>query len=124
MASALSYVSKFKSFLILFVTPILLLPLIILAPTKVSCGPGDCRLPGPVTAPNAGHQVGAQGFPGGRSSPGRSGRQVGGVLQRTSRGTPTLGPTVPRTQEPSQQAWNLAVSTDLATQDTHRLSLA
>ncbi|XP_036197730.1 solute carrier family 13 member 5 isoform X1 [Myotis myotis] len=34
MASALSYVSKFKSFLILFVTPILLLPLIILVPTK------------------------------------------------------------------------------------------
>lgn len=37
MASALSYVSKFKSFVILFVTPILLLPLIILVPTKVSC---------------------------------------------------------------------------------------
>ncbi|XP_023619990.1 solute carrier family 13 member 5 isoform X3 [Myotis lucifugus] len=35
MASALSYVSKFKSFLILFFTPILLLPLIILVPTKV-----------------------------------------------------------------------------------------
>ncbi|XP_054565720.1 Na(+)/citrate cotransporter isoform X2 [Eptesicus fuscus] len=34
MASALSYVSKFKSFVILFVTPILLLPLIILVPTK------------------------------------------------------------------------------------------
>ncbi|KAB1265766.1 Solute carrier family 13 member 5 [Camelus dromedarius] len=34
MASALSYVSKFKSFVILFVTPILLLPLIILMPTK------------------------------------------------------------------------------------------
>ncbi|XP_023619989.1 solute carrier family 13 member 5 isoform X2 [Myotis lucifugus] len=34
MASALSYVSKFKSFLILFFTPILLLPLIILVPTK------------------------------------------------------------------------------------------
>lgn len=37
MASALSYVSKFKSFVILFVTPLLLLPLIILVPTKVSC---------------------------------------------------------------------------------------
>ncbi|XP_054565237.1 Na(+)/citrate cotransporter [Eptesicus fuscus] len=36
MASALSYVSKFKSFVILFVTPILLLPLIILVPTKVA----------------------------------------------------------------------------------------
>ncbi|XP_059853500.1 Na(+)/citrate cotransporter isoform X2 [Delphinus delphis] len=35
MASALSYVSKFKSFVILFVTPILLLPLIILMPAKV-----------------------------------------------------------------------------------------
>ncbi|XP_059853502.1 Na(+)/citrate cotransporter isoform X4 [Delphinus delphis] len=34
MASALSYVSKFKSFVILFVTPILLLPLIILMPAK------------------------------------------------------------------------------------------
>ncbi|XP_010594823.1 Na(+)/citrate cotransporter isoform X2 [Loxodonta africana] len=34
MASALSYVSKFKSFVILFITPILLLPLIILMPAK------------------------------------------------------------------------------------------
>lgn len=37
MASALSYVCKFKSFVILFLTPILLLPLIILMPAKVSC---------------------------------------------------------------------------------------
>lgn len=37
MASLLSYVSKFKSFLILFLTPILLLPLVILMPAKVSC---------------------------------------------------------------------------------------
>uniref|UniRef100_A0A8C5XCC3 Solute carrier family 13 member 5 n=1 Tax=Microcebus murinus TaxID=30608 RepID=A0A8C5XCC3_MICMU len=35
MASALSYVSKFKSFVILFATPLLLLPLIILIPAKV-----------------------------------------------------------------------------------------
>uniref|UniRef100_G1RDL5 Solute carrier family 13 member 5 n=1 Tax=Nomascus leucogenys TaxID=61853 RepID=G1RDL5_NOMLE len=35
MASALSYVSKFKSFVILFVTPLLLLPLVILMPAKV-----------------------------------------------------------------------------------------
>ncbi|KAM9596348.1 Na(+)/citrate cotransporter [Trichechus inunguis] len=34
MASTLSYVSKFKSFVILFITPILLLPLIILMPAK------------------------------------------------------------------------------------------
>ncbi|XP_006863351.1 PREDICTED: solute carrier family 13 member 5 isoform X4 [Chrysochloris asiatica] len=34
MASVLSYVSKFKSFVILFATPILLLPLIILIPAK------------------------------------------------------------------------------------------
>ncbi|KAG3270126.1 solute carrier family 13 member 5 [Ictidomys tridecemlineatus] len=34
MASALSYVSKIKSFVILFLTPILLLPLIILMPAK------------------------------------------------------------------------------------------
>lgn len=34
MASALSYVSKFKSFIILFITPLLLLPLIILMPAK------------------------------------------------------------------------------------------
>ncbi|XP_013377596.1 PREDICTED: solute carrier family 13 member 5 isoform X2 [Chinchilla lanigera] len=34
MASALSYVSKFKSFAILFVSPLLLLPLIILIPAK------------------------------------------------------------------------------------------
>lgn len=41
MASALSYVSKFKSFVILFVTPLLLLPLIILMPAKVSCVSGQ-----------------------------------------------------------------------------------
>uniref|UniRef100_A0A7N5KQB3 Solute carrier family 13 member 5 n=1 Tax=Ailuropoda melanoleuca TaxID=9646 RepID=A0A7N5KQB3_AILME len=35
MASALSYVSKFKSFVILFITPLLLLPLVILMPAKV-----------------------------------------------------------------------------------------
>ncbi|XP_078228962.1 Na(+)/citrate cotransporter isoform X13 [Callithrix jacchus] len=35
MASALSYVAKFKSFVILFVTPLLLLPLIILMPAKI-----------------------------------------------------------------------------------------
>ncbi|XP_062967894.1 Na(+)/citrate cotransporter isoform X3 [Cynocephalus volans] len=35
MASALSYISKFKSFVILFLTPLLLLPLIILMPSKV-----------------------------------------------------------------------------------------
>ncbi|KAM6175730.1 Na(+)/citrate cotransporter isoform 2-T2 [Erethizon dorsatum] len=34
MASALSYVSKFKSFVILFVSPLLLLPLVILMPAK------------------------------------------------------------------------------------------
>nr|XP_025720054.1 solute carrier family 13 member 5 isoform X2 [Callorhinus ursinus] len=34
MASALSYVSKFKSFAILFITPLLLLPLVILMPAK------------------------------------------------------------------------------------------
>ncbi|XP_035934272.1 Na(+)/citrate cotransporter isoform X8 [Halichoerus grypus] len=34
MASALSYVSKFKSFVILFITPLLLLPLVILTPAK------------------------------------------------------------------------------------------
>ncbi|XP_036882728.1 Na(+)/citrate cotransporter isoform X2 [Manis javanica] len=35
MASALSYVSKFKSFVILFFTPLLLLPLIVLMPAKL-----------------------------------------------------------------------------------------
>ncbi|XP_007935692.1 solute carrier family 13 member 5 [Orycteropus afer afer] len=34
MASTLNYISKFKSFVILFITPILLLPLIILIPAK------------------------------------------------------------------------------------------
>ncbi|XP_045744132.1 Na(+)/citrate cotransporter isoform X2 [Mirounga angustirostris] len=34
MASALSYVSKFKSFVVLFITPLLLLPLVILMPAK------------------------------------------------------------------------------------------
>ena len=46
MASALSYVSKFKSFVILFLTPILLLPLIILMPAKVSCLWAAWWLPG------------------------------------------------------------------------------
>lgn len=41
MASALSYVSKFKSFAILFASPLLLLPLIILIPAKVSCFSGQ-----------------------------------------------------------------------------------
>nr|XP_012417173.1 PREDICTED: solute carrier family 13 member 5 isoform X2 [Odobenus rosmarus divergens] len=34
MASALSYVSKFKSFVILFITPLLLLPVVIVMPAK------------------------------------------------------------------------------------------
>lgn len=45
MASALSYVSKFKSFLVLFFTPLLLLPLIVLMPAKVSCVSGQPRGP-------------------------------------------------------------------------------
>ena len=73
MASALSYVSKFKSFVILFLTPILLLPLIILMPAKVSCvsgQPGGFREPGaPFGAPNLGPLGGAHGFPGGHDFP-------------------------------------------------------
>lgn len=46
MASALSYVSKFKSFVILFFTPLLLLPLIVLMPAKVSCVLGSPADPG------------------------------------------------------------------------------
>lgn len=73
MASALSYVSKFKSFVILFLTPILLLPLIILMPAKVSCvsgQPGGFRKPGaPFGAPNPGPLGGAHGFPGGHDFP-------------------------------------------------------
>lgn len=56
MASALSYVSKFKSFAILFVTPLLLLPLIILMPAKVSCisrQPRGLQAPGP----SSGHRT-------------------------------------------------------------------
>lgn len=56
MASPLSYVSKFKSFVILFVTPLLLLPLIILMPAKVSCisrRPLGLQAPGP----SSGHQT-------------------------------------------------------------------
>lgn len=64
MASALSYVSKFKSFVILFLTPILLLPLIILMPAKVSCVSGQhggFREPGaPYGAPNPGPLGGAR----------------------------------------------------------------
>lgn len=56
MASALSYVSKFKSFVILFFTPLLLLPLIILMPAKVSCiswQPRGLQAPGP----SSGHRT-------------------------------------------------------------------
>lgn len=56
MASALSYVSKFKSFVILFFTPLLLLPLIILMPAKVSCISGQPRgLQAP--GPSSGHRT-------------------------------------------------------------------
>lgn len=47
MASALSYVSKFKSFVILFITPLLLLPLVILMPAKVSRSSADPARPMP-----------------------------------------------------------------------------
>lgn len=74
MASALSYVSKFKSFVILFLTPILLLPLIILMPAKVSCVSGQhggFREPGaPYGAPNPGPLGGAHGYAGGHDFPG------------------------------------------------------
>ncbi|KAG8517084.1 Solute carrier family 13 member 5 [Galemys pyrenaicus] len=60
MASVLSYVSKFKSFVILFITPLLLLPLIILMPAKgeVCPGPqsweaGQESLNGPCVVPTA-----------------------------------------------------------------------
>lgn len=94
MASALSYVSKIKSFVILFFTPILLLPLIILMPAKVSCvsrQPGGTRR----SVPYNGH-----GIPGALScnaptpprdsSPEASSRcHMGGDLQRIPRGAET-----------------------------------
>lgn len=54
MASALSYVSKFKSFVILFITPLLLLPLVILTPAKVSCISADPGRPVPAAGTNPG----------------------------------------------------------------------
>lgn len=58
MASAKTYVTKFKSFVILFFTPILLLPLIILVPDKVSCvsgQPGGTRVPSAITGTETGN---------------------------------------------------------------------
>lgn len=94
MASALSYVSKFKSFVILFVTPILLLPLIILMPAKVSCVSGQprgFRVPGAQQrAWNLGTLGGANGFSGGtaplRHAPSGAPGAMGGALQRVLKG--------------------------------------
>lgn len=58
MASAKTYVTKFKSVVILFFTPILLLPLIILVPDKVSCvsgQPGGTRVPSAITGTEPGN---------------------------------------------------------------------
>ena len=80
MASALSYVSKFKSFVILFLTPILLLPLIILMPAKVSCvsgQPGGFREPGaPYGAANPGRWGHAPS-----GAPGAVGGALHGILR-------------------------------------------
>lgn len=59
MASALSYVSKFKSFVILFITPLLLLPLVILMPAKVSRSSADPGRPMPAAAPVPARRGGA-----------------------------------------------------------------
>lgn len=133
MASALSYVSKFKSFVILFVTPILLLPLIILMPAKVSCVSGQPLgfwAPGAQQqAPNPGALGGAHGFPGAGTAPLRHGGSgapgaMGGALQGILTGM-DLG--VHR----SQGARTVLVSTEtqklapiLATQPLYRLRIS
>lgn len=58
MASVKTYVTKFKSFVILFFTPILLLPLIILVPDKVSCvsgKSGGTQVPSAITGTELGN---------------------------------------------------------------------
>ena len=58
MASAKTYGTKCKSFVILFFTPILLLPLIILVPDKVSCvsgQPGGTRVLSAITGTEPGN---------------------------------------------------------------------
>lgn len=58
MASVKTYLTKFKSFMILFLSPILLLPLIILVPNKVSCvsgQPGRTRVPSAITGTEPGN---------------------------------------------------------------------
>lgn len=95
MASAKTYVTKFKSFVILFFTPILLLPLIILVPDKVSCvsgQPGGTRVPSAITGMEPGNVLSwnARISPWGQAPLGRvlrfSRHQIGGALQRI-RGT-------------------------------------
>lgn len=94
MASVKTCVTKFKSFVILFFTPCLLLPLIILVPDKVSCvsgQPGGTRVPSAITGTELGNaELERADSSVGTSSPGRvlrpSRRQLGGALQRI-RGT-------------------------------------
>lgn len=96
MASALSYVSKFKSFIILFITPLLLLPLIILMPAKVSCVSGQPRR-GLRLEPVASTEPGGTKLPG--TAPLKSlglwesGCQMGSALQKIVNGTETPGHT-------------------------------
>lgn len=58
MDSAKTCVTKFKSFAILLFTPILMLPLVILIPDKVSCvsgQPGGIRVPSAITGTEPGN---------------------------------------------------------------------
>lgn len=90
MASAKTYVTKFKSFVILFFTPILLLPLIILVPDKVSCvsgQPGGTRVPSAITGTEPGNaELERTDSPARGQAPLRCvlrcfGHQMGGALQ-------------------------------------------
>lgn len=68
-----TYVTKLKSFVILFFSPILLLPLIILIPDKVSCvsgQPGGTRVPSTITGTEPEKaENGTHGFPRGDKLP-------------------------------------------------------
>lgn len=115
MASALSYVSKFKSFVILFITPLLLLPLVILMPAKVSRISADPGSPVPAAGANPGAlswsaELGVHsGAPGARwEVPAKHFKGHGDPGAHRP-----WGSQIPGRKNPPGEHWNLEVSSDL-----------
>lgn len=117
MASVLSYVFKFKSFLLLFASPLLLLPLVILVPTKVSCisrQPRGLRATGHCNGPRT------RGFPAGTAPPGALGARLDGRCpvknsegRRNSGAHQPWGLQIPGHKNRPNKLRNLEVSADL-----------